>query len=655
MKKSIPQAILTIMVILAWHKPANAQYIIKEADTQFELFNYSKAIDLYEQAYKKKATLHAAERLAECNALVHHYKETESWYAIAVSIPGSNMEDHLNYARALQNNSKYMEAKIQFQEYARLNAKVTPEQKQLWELSCDSAVLWMKAPRPYGIKNEKRLNTPQSDWGAVPWNNAIVYASDRGAYRKESPGGDGRPFLKFDGAKTPDKNHYGWTGNKYLRLYIDHNDQDSSTLFPLNAGTEYHIGAASFTGDGRTMYFTLTRVPSKPIYINGKLATINVEIYSSHQDAASCAWSVPVPFKFNNINQWSVGDPFITADGGTLYFVSNKPGGKGGTDIYVCHQTDSGEWNEPQNLSDINTSGNERTPALDAYHNLYFSSDGYVGMGGLDIFKSVDNQGKFGKPQNLGYPLNSPQDDFACLYGSETTGYFASDRTDGLGQDDIYSFEMQKILHLKLTGIVYNKKMNIPLANALVSLQKQDGGILRVQTDASGAFKFDLDEASDYSLTGEKTNFQNDIAEITTAKLAVSTTLQQNLYLEPVEIEKAIRLEDIYYDFDKWNIRKDASVALDKLVKIMKDNPTMWIELGAHTDSRGNDAYNMILSQKRAESAVQYIISKGINRNRITAKGYGETQLLNKCANGVLCSELDHQLNRRTEFKIVKQ
>lgn len=634
--------------------PVSAQYILKEADTQYELFNYNKAIDLYEQAYKKKTTIHAAERLAACNALIHDYKATESWYGIAISLPGSNVEDHLSYAKALQNNSKYDEAKAEYRIYAKLNKAITLAQRRLWDLSCDSAVLWMKNPKRYYIKNEKRLNSAQSDWGAVQFDNAIVYSSDRGFHAAGTTKQD-RPFFKFDGAKAPDKDIYGWTGSGYLKLYIYNSDRDSSILFPLSTGTEYHVGAASFTADGKEMYFTLTRIPRNPQYINGKLATINVEIYSSRKSDSLATWSAPVPFKYNDINNWSVGDPFITADGRSLYFVSNMPGGKGGTDIYVCHKTDTGNWGKPFNLSVVNTAGNERTPALDSDSNLYFSSDGYVGMGGLDIFKSLNIDGSFSAPLNLGYPVNSPQDDFAYKCNSANTGYFASERIEGLGKDDIYSFKEQKILTLRLTGIVFNKKTSGPLANAIVTLDKQGGGTLKVQTDESGTFKFNLEEVSDYSLTGEKTSFRSAVEELSTTNLNVSATLNRDLYLEPVEIDKAIRLEDIYYDFDKWNIRKDAAFALDKLVKIMKDNPTIWIELGSHTDSRGNDAYNMILSQKRAESAVQYIISKGINRNRITAVGYGETKLLNRCANGVKCSEEEHQLNRRTEFKIIKQ
>jgi peptidoglycan-associated lipoprotein len=365
---------------------------------------------------------------------------------------------------------------------------------------------------------------------------------------------------------------------------------------------------------------------------------------------------VPVPFIYNKVNAYSVGDPFITPDGKKLYFASNMPGSFGGTDIFYVEKTGEDAWGIPVNVKEINTPGNERTPYLDGNNNFYFSTDGRVGMGGLDIYQMVDENSGEHRIINMGYPVNSPQDDFAFNVNA-TTGlaYLSSNRTGGLGSDDIYNLDNKMVFAFKLTGKVYDKKTNLPVTNAIVTLSKQSGAPLKVETDKTGAFNFSLDKETDFILTGEKTNYRSDVANLTTRGLLGSSALKKDLFIEPVEIDKAIRLENIYYDFDKWNIRADAAVELDKLVAIMNDNPTIWIELGSHTDSRGKDAYNQMLSQKRAQTAIEYIISKGINKNRITAKGYGETQLLNKCGNGVSCSEEDHQLNRRTEFKITKQ
>ncbi|WP_175634386.1 OmpA family protein [Pedobacter ghigonis] len=653
MKKILLGTCFSAYCLFALSFSAKAQYVLKDADKQYELFNYRKAIDLYEQAYKKKATLHTAERLASAYALVYNYKQAESWYAIASKMPGSNAENILGYAKALQNNSKYSEAKVQYLDYISKNKKVSEKQQAVWISSCDSALKWLKNPKQIELVNQKALNSIQSDWGAVNYQGAVVFTSDRSDARLETQ--ESKPFLRFDGAKEPDKKVYGWTGNGYLKLYIKKSPADSLQLFPIKAGTRYHVGSASFTADGKIMYFTLTRISDELERLKKQPTTVNVEIFSCTK-AADGTWGKPVSFAYNNVNQYSVGDPFITTDGDSLYFVSNMPGGSGGTDIYVCLKTDAGEWGKPINLRQVNTEGNERSPVFDAKDNFYFSSDGRTGMGGLDVFRALKSGGEIGQIENMGYPFNSPQDDFGFSL-NEKGGivYLSSNREGGLGSDDIYSIDQKMILAFKLEGRVFDKESKQPLAGALVTLAKVNGGILKTESDENGAYKFNLAKESEYNVSAEKTNYRADVENLATIGLTTSAVLKEDLYLEAVVINKAIRIENIYYDFDKWNIRADAAVELDKLVKIMTDNPTIWIELGSHTDSRGKDNYNLDLSQKRAESAVQYIISRGINKNRITAKGYGETQLLNKCANGVNCTEEEHQLNRRTEFKIVKQ
>ncbi|SDD06125.1 OmpA family protein [Pedobacter soli] len=653
MKKILIGTCFSAYCLFALNFSANAQYVLKDADKQYELFNYSKAIDLYEQAYKKKPTLHTAERLASAYVLVFNYKQAESWYAIAAKMPGSKAENILGYAKALQQNSKYSEAKVQYLNYIEKKKDVSEKQQAVWISSCDSALKWIKNPKKVELINQKALNSPQSDWGAVNYQGGVVFTSDRSDARFETQ--EGKPFLRFDGSKEPDKKVYGWTGNGYLKLYIKTSPADSLQLFPIKAGTRYHVGSASFTADGKTMYFTLTRITNELERLKKQPTTVNVEIFSSTKGADG-TWGEPVSFAYNNVNQYSVGDPFITTDGNSLYFASNMPGGVGGTDIYVCLKTDAGEWGKPVNLKEINTEGNERSPVFDEKDNFYFSTDGRTGMGGLDVYQALRTGAGIGKVENLGYPFNSPQDDFGFSL-NEKGGivYLSSNREGGLGSDDIYTIDQKMILAFKLEGRVLDKESGQPIAGALVTLAKVNGGSLKTESDENGTYRFDLAKESEYNVSAEKTGYRVDAENLATIGLTTSAVLKEDLHLEAVVIDKAIRIENIYYDFDKWNIRADAAVELDKLVKIMADNPTIWIELGSHTDSRGKDKYNLDLSQKRAESAVQYIISKGINKNRITAKGYGETQLLNKCANGVNCTEEEHQLNRRTEFKIVKQ
>ncbi|WP_316797749.1 OmpA family protein [Pedobacter frigidisoli] len=641
---------ITVILITLQLSRSYAQYTLKEADVQYQLYNFTKAIDFYEQAYKKKPTLYVAERLGECYAFTGNYKQTESWYAIAAGMPDTHPENILHYARALQQNEKYTEAKQAYEKYIALNKDSSFIHNNTWLLSCDSSLIWMQNPTKTIVSNQGKLNSLQSDWGAFLHNNTLTFASDRGNVANGSM--SQTPFLVFDGAKRPDKAIYGWTGNAYLKLYSVNMD-GTVQLYPVDANTVYHSGPASFTENGKEMYFTVTKIPQKPVYVNGKLATVNVEIYSSKKNGSG-NWSAPVPFKFNRVNEYSLGDPFISPDGNSLYFVSNMKGGKGGTDIYLSKKTNAGEWGTPVNLMEINTEGNERTPYIYNDH-FYFSTDGRVGMGGLDIFESKLIEGKLMPPRNMRYPVNSPQDDFAYTRSDDKSGYLSSNRFGGLGSDDIYSFEEQQVFAFKLIGRVFDKISSQPLGNAIATLTKTDGQTLKIQTSENGNFRFDLDKVSDYDLSAEKTGFRSDAAKVSAMDLTTSTEIYKDLYLEKIVFDKAIRLENIYYDFDKFNIRRDAAVELDKLVKIMQENPSIWIELSSHTDSRGNDQYNQWLSQSRANAAVKYIVEKGIDKNRITAMGYGERRLLNKCASGVKCSDTEHQLNRRTEFKIVKQ
>ena len=655
MRKTFNRSIVITLVLLLTTTMVNAQYVLKEADAQFDLYNFDKAVVLYTEAYQKKKTLRATERLAESYRLMKDYKQAESWYAILVASNGAEPEAFRWYAEMLKNNAKYSEAKTQFAKYGAIAKNLTPaqvNQVDVWQKSCDSAVKWMRNPKTIAIKNEKMLNSAQSDWGAVNYKGSVVFTSDR-TNNENVNVRTSMPFLKFDTGKRPDKKVYGWTGNEYLRIYQKDKSLDSVSLFPLDAATDYHVGATSFSADGKEVFYTLTKIPRKVEKLKNAPSTINIEIFSCINENGT--WTEPKPFRYNNSQKWSVGDPFLSKDGSTLFFVSNKPGGLGGTDIYYCKRNVGGDWGEAIPLSAANTTGNERTPMTDGEH-FYFSTDGSISMGGLDIYRAnITDTGILRNIENMGYPLNSAQDDFAFNLLDKTNGYFASNREGGLGSDDIYSFVEQLKLKFRLEGQVFNMETNFPLATAVVTLSKLNGSPIKTTTDENGRYKFNLEEDADYNLLAEKTEFRTANEDLTTKGLKESEVFKQDLYLAPIVIGKEIRIENIYYDFDKSNIRPDAAKELDKVVAVMKENPTIWIVLGSHTDSRGKDQYNKWLSQSRANSAVQYIIDRGVEKSRITAKGYGESKPVNECTNGVKCSEEAHQLNRRTEFTIVKQ
>ena len=652
-------------MLLIWSSnTVKAQYVLKKADAQFELFNYATAIKYYQKAYQKKKSLHSTARLADSYRLVQDYQNAENWYAQLVAMEGSSPEATLNYAQALRQNGKYTEAKAAFMAYANKQGNtVDAAQQSLWVASCDSAMHWMKSPKQVTISNQQNLNSAYSDWGTGIYSNnngsTVVFASDRTTANNNKQKVK-RPFLRFNGSESPNRTRYNWTGNGYLSLYAE-NATTSTNIFPLNVGTEYHVGPVSFTADGKQAYFTLTRIPKQMGYATvgkNKIATINTEIYASNLDENG-TWSAAIPFKYNAVDKYAVGDPFISKDGKTMYFTANMPGGKGGTDIYYVERNANQEWGSPINLEDVNTAGNERTPSVDETGKFYFASDGRIGMGGLDIFSAKISGKKVSDIHNMGYPTNSPQDDFAFTATGRLTGYLSSNRTGGQGSDDIYSYTAKEVIIEKpvyaVEGKVYNKESNQPIKGANVQLTSGQT-IVKAVTDQNGYFQFKLAEQSSYTLSAEKTGYiKSGMANLSTVGLTKSTVLNKDLYLSEIVIGRAIRIDNIFYDFDKFNIRPDAALELDKLVATLNENPSIWIELGSHTDSRGNDAYNQKLSQNRANSAVAYIISKGIARERITAKGYGETVLVNQCKNGVKCSDEEHQLNRRTEFKIVKQ
>ena len=391
--KRIIKALGLIICLISFGQTVSGQSFLKQADEQYHLFNYSKAADLYLKAYKNKPTLYTTEQLAACYAFMRDYSNTETWYAKAVATKGSKPADVLNYAKALQGNAKYDDAKIQFSRYYELCAGIEKPQVKIWIASCDSASKWMKNPVDIDLKNEQSLNSAKSDWGVSAYHGDIVFTSDRIENNKAAAEHKTKkPFLKFvSNNPPPDKYQYGWTGDGYYKLFWLKKGAgpDSLSLFPLDAGTDYHIGSASFTANGNEVYFTVTRTPQKRATDTDKIVTADLELYSCKKDTVTGKWGTPKAFRYNSPGIWSVGDPFITPDGKTLYFVANFPRGLGGTDIYYCKRDDNGDWMKPVNFYEVNTPGNERTPMLDAQGNLYFSSDGGIGMGGLDIFKAV--------------------------------------------------------------------------------------------------------------------------------------------------------------------------------------------------------------------------------------------------------------------------
>ncbi len=618
-----------------------AQYsLLKTADREFDAFNFIKAIELYQRAYEIKADIKTAERLAESYYHIRNYREAETWYARLANHDEAVIDHVLQYGHVLRNNSKFREAKAQYQRVAlKAEGIITSEALAMLYASCDSAVVWLENPiRAVEVNNEKKLNTAQAEFGATKGPDGFYFASDR-----------------FDGASKPNA-IYGWTGNPYLSMYVAKADAVRKVDGKWGDGAN-HFGPATFSAERNEVYFAVTRDLTRDEKRQaGKDVTVNIELFSNSLDASDWGQGA-TPFRYNNITAWSVGDPFLSASGDTLFFTSDMPGGSGGTDIYYVTRQAGGEWSDAVNMgTGVNTPGDERFPGMDEYGDFYFSSDGHLGMGGLDVYK-LDKTGATPRAVNLGFPFNSPYDDFSIRFDKQLEGYVASNRSGGAGADDIYRFNLNKVIQIDLEGGVYNEKTKLPVSGAKVTLTPAGDAANAVEVNAGtdGKFKFNLAENTDYTLGASQTGFREFVPlAFSTKGLDTSTTLVKDIFLAPVEAKEVVVLRNIYFDFDKADIRPDAALELDKIAAFLNSDPGSRIELSAHADSRGTHEYNIKLTQRRADSAVAYLASKGIAANRLVAKGYGFTKLANQCAKGVKCTEDEHQWNRRVEFFVIE-
>ena len=646
---------LTLVLAVCIVSAAYSQSSLQKAQELKNNYEFQKAIDEYTKCFSSyTATSEDMRELVECYNMVNDLVSAEIWLKIIINSGDYLASDVWNYACALKSEGKYSEAIEQFQFYSLMENGDDKIKIAKQIDGCNLALQWIEDPGYFDVTNEKSLNSENSEFGLIKLGNNYVITSDRKT-----------------GTVKPNE-LYGWTGKPYLKLYTTQASGSAmavSSFSKIDAlNNDYHNGPGIYDANSTNFYFTRTKmvkVTKEPI--NGDPTSwidksespdfVNrLEIYLS--DYSYGVWLPPVPFDFNNVEEYSVGHPAITADGQTLYLVSDMPGGYGGTDIYYCEKLSNGNWSAPKNAgSDINTDGKEVFPFIDDAGTLFFSSDGHAGMGGLDIFKSVGQKNSWSYPENMKCPINSSKDDFSIYFTEpEIYGYFASNRDGGLGDDDIYSFEYAPPKSLILAVVTKEKLddnsiVEFPMIDlALTNISEES--VEAYKTDKAGHLYVELDCPNSYELKGIKDGYFSQSKLFETKCKTRHDTVFVELVFERIVIDKPIALKNIYYDFDKWYIRPDAAKELDNLVSILKLNPDINIELGSHCDSRGTNEYNEVLAQNRAEAAVKYIISQGIDVARITAKGYGKRVLVNNCTEKITCSEAQHQLNRRTEFKV---
>ena len=615
----------------------------QRADERFARYEYADAVPLYLQlADRRKPKLHDLERLAECYRLMNDYESAENWYARVIQLDGSTPENLLRYGEVLKANSKYREAKEQLEAYAELTGSREDVAVQI--AGCDSAMVWLADPTVHALRNEQTINTEYAEFSAFPVGEQVMYV--------------GEPDPLMQGQQR-----YGRTGNAFLRVYRADKAADNGLSNPVMAeeainNGAYHVGPVASPDGGKTLYVTRTYPGKEGEYtkVGGvRMRTSRLELYILTE--ADGGWQSE-PFAYNDVESFSVGHAAFSRTGDTLYFASDRPGGHGGTDIWFCARQPDGTWDIPQNAgAAINTAGDELFPNIGADGTLYYSSDGFAGMGGLDVFRTEGSGSTWDTPRNMRFPVNSAGDDFGYIVDFDSpegiAGYLSSNRTGGVGNDDIYSFTYEKPrIIILLTGTAANKSTGDLLADAAITLYGDGREIAAKKTTGDdGSFMFTLSPGQQYTVLGQKTGFHADSASVSTVGITRSDTLEVALLLEPVfEKGATFELENIYYDFDKHNIRPDAAVVLDELVRTLRDNPTLKIELSSHTDVRGDDDYNMALSQRRAQSAVDYLVSRGIARDRMVAKGYGETRLVIPNAQ----TREEHQKNRRTEVTVLE-
>lgn len=631
------------------------KFEVKDGNTARELLLFSQSIEFLTKEFNAEKDVTKQQQIAftiaDSYKQFNDYVNAELWYKKSLELNG-NVKSLWGIAMMQKQQEKYDEAAKTFEQYQRNSGDGVEGRIQATQ--CLDAAKWKKNFTKIQAYNAEKLNSPSADFGTEFYKGSqLVFTSSR----NDATGND----------------RDGWTGEKFTDLFVSEkkgNAFATPSSFGATVNSPYHEAAATFSKDNKEMYFVrcMVDVEKSNQYCHVYYTAFNNEHWSEPERLSLFADTV------------NVYDPYLSADGKTLYLAADSKNGLGATDLYMLAKADSG-WNVPVNLGKaINTNGNERYPWIDEKGILWYSSDGLPGMGGLDVFKAIKTKTGYANPVNARYPVNSGADDFAYRIDKYkpdndldtvlSSGYFSSNRKGGKGSDDIYRWEEKWINIFVLKGKTVEKNFENPenpdskvlglkpLPKTKVDLKMPNDTVLNsVFSDTAGNFTFRLSAERDYKLTGSKNGYFNKTVTVNTKGLRSQDSTFIYVYaeveLEKIFIQKEIVIPNIYYDYDKATLRPESKLVLDTVFIFFKENPDLTVEIGSHTDSRGSDAYNLKLSQARAQSVVDYFIQKGIPAERLIAKGYGETKLVNNCSNGANCTEEEHQKNRRTTFRVV--
>lgn len=624
------------------------------AEALLESGSYYNANDLFQELYEKNPKIDLAWNIATCYFESRDYPQALEWYKkVYDESPGAYPEAQYQYALCLKLNGRYDEAKKEFESF-RKTSKIRGAEGSVMKrmakneaAGCELANLIMQEPidmdiMPMGAK----INAPYTEFGAwVLSDDEFLYSS----LRTDSV------VVMGPNKKTTMRSKI-YTSRRSGGVWAEGQEYDEV----LN-GINGHVGNPTIAPDGKTMYFTVCN-PGENV------AKMICEIYTAQLDGSG--WSKARKASELNESGYTSTNPTYAEQKGRkiVYFSSDRPGGRGGMDIWFSIMNGN-SFSRPRNAGPkLNTSNDEITPFYNAEEEmLYFSSNGHVNIGGLDVFKAEGRERSWKTPLNVGFPVNSNVDDFGYVTGLDgEKGFLISNREGAIALknayccDDVFRFEYIFPPEFAIMGNVYVKGAaeETPIADAFVMLGNSETRRMDSTISAEEVpYEFYLGEMQDnFELNATKAGFTADRATVSTRGLTESDTLYVDLYLEPIDTTRSITIKDIYYELDKAELRPESKKGLDSLYAILMQYPTIQIEISSHTDSRGSGSYNVDLSQRRAESVVRYLKDvKGVSSDRLVAKGYGETKLLNECADGVSCSEEQHQINRRTEFRILGQ
>ncbi|MFS4449347.1 OmpA family protein [Maribacter sp. 2307UL18-2] len=626
---------------------AKEDRLVTKANESYDNFSFSPAIDIYKRILDKGyVSADLLKKLgnsyyfnADYDAAADTYKRLVDEYESSVT-----PEYFFRYSQTLKTLGDYENSNVFMSKFIEATtddkrAKAFKSEKDyLDEIEGNSG--------RYDLETFD-YNSSYSDFAPSFYKEGVIFSSDR----------DTGNLARY---------RHTWNSKDFLDLYkvnTDSASMDYVTKLGDKLNTRLHESTSITTKDGSTIYFTRNNFKEGK-YVKDGEGVIRLKIFKATLEDG--VWSNITELPFNS-DTYSVAHPALSPDEKTMYFASDMPGTLGESDIFKVSINEDGTYGTPENLGGaINTEARETFPFMTSEEVLYMSSDGHPGLGGLDIFATKISNKKYDRPIfNVGRPVNSKMDDFTFIFNEDTRkGYFASNRTEGMGADDIYGFVEHTPLQLEcvqeITGTVRDKISNKVLVGATIKvIDENNEEILSTITDSEGKYSLSLD-----------CNQGNFVRALTQGYVPAEEYLQKSdakpkivdFYLERDtitagfgdDLAKLLQLSTIYFDFDKYNIRSDSEVEVEKVIAAMEKYPSLKIKVNAHTDSRGKDSYNLWLSQKRAESTVNYMIANGIAAERLQGEGFGETKLVNQCANGIKCSKEDHELNRRSEFIIME-